>query len=284
MSLATAIVSYKHQNSLAIALYGGWGSGKSSVINMTLEHISVISTSPIPENKPIVMRFNPWNFSDQNQLISQFFKQLSGTLRRTDYAASTKKIGELLDAYATLLEPLVLVPWAGAFVKGIKLVGGAAKNWGDKKSNDIDSTRDELNRLLERQERKIIIVIDDIDRLNNIGPRQIFQLVKSLGDFPNTIYMLAFDKNVVINALSKVQEGSGTEYLEKIVQVPFEIPLVSKQRVEQLLFSQLGQMIEALQEERWNQAYWIDTYYGGLRYLFSSIRDVTITNALVNVA
>jgi len=36
--------------------------------------------------------------------------------------------------------------------------------------------------------------------------------------------LLAFDKNVVINALKKVQEGSGIEYLEKVVQIPFEIP------------------------------------------------------------
>lgn len=41
VSLATAIVGYEHQNSLALALYGDWGSVKSSVINMTLEHIGV---------------------------------------------------------------------------------------------------------------------------------------------------------------------------------------------------------------------------------------------------
>ncbi|MEI8013088.1 MAG: P-loop NTPase fold protein, partial [Candidatus Omnitrophota bacterium] len=50
--------------------------------------------------------------------------------------------------------------------------------------------------IIQKLPNKIIIVIDDIDRLNHVEIRQIFQLVKSLGDFPNTTYLLAFDKDV----------------------------------------------------------------------------------------
>ena len=56
--------------------------------------------------------------------------------------------------------------------------------------------------------------------------RQMFQLVKLLGDFPNTIYLLAFDREVVVESLKSVQEGVGEEYLEKIVQIPFELPAI----------------------------------------------------------
>jgi len=118
--------------------------------------------------------------------------------------------------------------------------------WGNLKSNDLSAIRAELNDLLAKQPHKIIVVIDDIDRLNNTEIRQIFQLIKSLGDFPNTIYMLAFDSDVVKNALEKVQGGSGIGYLEKVVQIPFEIPLISKQEVEHLLFSKLDELIKDL--------------------------------------
>lgn len=278
-SLGDAILGYQEKDSIVIGLFGAWGSGKTSIINMALEHIDLVSNNKIDDEKPIVIRFNPWNYSDQNQLVTQFFRQLSVVLRRPDYASDAKKAGKRLEIYAKFFEPFALVPTFGSIVsklsKVLRIIGSATKSWGDLKSNDLNAIRAELNELLRKQPHKIIVVIDDIDRLNNTEIRQIFQLIKSLGDFPNTIYLLAFDKNVVINALKKVQEGSGIEYLEKVVQIPFEIPLISKQEVEHLLFSQLYELIKDIPENKWDQTYWGNIYHSGLKYFFRNIRDVT---------
>ena len=235
-SLGNAILSYREKDSIVIGLFGAWGSGKTSIINMALEHIDIVLKNKADDKKPIIVRFNPWNYSDQNQLVTQFFRQLSVVLRRPDYASDAKKAGERLETYSKFFEPLALIPTVGLFAsilsKLFKNIGSATKSWGDLKSNDLNAIKEELNELLRKQPYKIIVVIDDIDRLNNTEIRQIFQLIKSLGDFPNTIYLLSFAKNVVIEALSKVQEGSGVEYLEKVVQIPFEIPLISKQEVD----------------------------------------------------
>ena len=75
--------------------------------------------------------------------------------------------------------------------------------------------------------------------------------------------------------MKKVQEGSGIEYLEKVVQIPFEIPLISKQEVEHLLFSQLDKLIKGMPENKWDQTYWGNIYHSGLKYFFRNIRDVT---------
>lgn len=278
-SLGNAILSYKEKDSIVIGLFGAWGSGKTSIINMALEHIDLVSKNKTDDEKPIIVRFNPWNYSDQNQLVTQFFKQLSVVLRRSNYAGEVKKAGEKMEAYANFLVPLKLIPVLGQYAEiakdAVKTVGIAAKSWGDLKSNDLNAIRADLNKLLAKQTHKIIVVIDDIDRLNNTEIRQIFQLIKSLGDFPNTIYMLAFDRDVVKNALEKVQGGSGIGYLEKVVQIPFEIPLISKQEVERLLFGKLDELIKDLPEGKWNQNYWINIYNSGLKYFFGNIRDVT---------
>lgn len=277
-SLGSIILKYQEKESLVIGLFGEWGSGKTSIINMALEEIDRISSQG-QITKPIIFKFNPWTFSDQQQLISQFFKQLSSILKRTDYASDAKKAGEKLETYASFFEPLVLVPAIGTVAlilsKLFKGVGSAAKGWGKMKEADLDGTKRALNEILLKMRRKIIVVIDDIDRLNNTEIRQIFQLVKSLGDFSNTIYLLAFDKQVVINALAKVQEGPGSDYLEKVVQVPFEIPLISQQDVERFLFSQLDALIKDIPEVRWDQTYWGNIYHSGLKYFFQNIRDVT---------
>jgi len=278
-ALGEAILSYKETDSIVIGLFGAWGSGKTSIINMALEHIELISKDSSDDKKPIVVRFNPWNYSDQNQLITQFFRELSIALRQPDYASEAKKAGERLETYAKILEPLALIPMIGSFVKifsdTAKSAGSAIESISNLKANDLSAIKAEINELLGEQNHKIIVVIDDIDRLNNTEIRQIFQLVKSLGDFKNTIYLLPFDKNVVINALKKVQEGSGLEYLEKVVQIPFEVPLISKGQVEYLLERELQELVKGVPEDRYDQEYWLDIYHSGFRYFFQNIRHVT---------
>lgn len=277
-ALAESLLSYKSKGSIVIGLFGDWGTGKTSILNMCLEHIQNITKNEPKENKPIIVNFNPWNFSDQSQLTTQFFKQLSISLQKPDHAANVIKAGERLITYAKFIQPLEIIPTIGPAANKvsmlIKTIGHGIRDWGDRKSKDLDHIRLELNQLLEKQPHKIIVVIDDIDRLNNTEIRQMFQLVKNLGDFPNTLYLVAFDKQVVIRALEGVQGGSGLEYLEKVVQVPFEIPLISKQEVEKLLLEQLNELIRDIPEERWDDIYFGNMYHSGLKLFFETIRDV----------
>jgi predicted KAP-like P-loop ATPase len=282
-SLAEAMLSYAYSDSVVTALYGIWGSGKSSVINMVVEHVLKSSANLTEEKKTIVLRFNPWNYSDQNQLVAQFFRELSTVLKRRDYGDDARKVGDQLEVYAKFFVPLALIAdpttLSGLIATGaskiFNRVGTATKRWGELKSKDLAATRREINQLLAKQQRKILIVIDDIDRLNNVEIRQIFQLVKALADFPNTVYLLAFDRTVVVNALKSVQEGAGEKYLEKIVQIPFELPEISKHDLEKLLFSQLDELLRDLPEGRLDPVYWGNIYHTGLKYFFNSVRDVT---------
>jgi len=278
-ALGEAILSYKEKDSIVIGLFGAWGSGKTSIINMALEHMELISKDRSDDEKPIVVRFNPWNYSDQNQLITQFFRELSVTLGGHDYASDGKEIGEKLQTYAKIVEPLALIPMIGSFVKifsdTAKSAGSAIESLSKLKANDLNAIKAEINKLLIKQHHKIIVVIDDIDRLNDTEIRQMFQLVKSLGDFKNTIYLLAFDKNVVINALENVQKGFGLEYLEKVVQIPFEVPLISKDEVEDLLKREIKELVNGVPVERYDQEYWWDIYHSGFKDFFRNIRDVT---------
>ncbi len=278
-----AILTYSEKESIVTAIYGGWGSGRSSVINMTLEYIKKESKNKKADEKPIVVKFNPWNYSNQSHLIALFFKELSFVLQREGYGEEAKNVGEKLEVYANFFTPLALAPEPAA--SGVTLTtqktrktyrgaGKAAKAWRAAHSKYFNATRSELNKLLGRQKRKLIIVIDDIDKLNNDEIRQIFQLVKTVGDFTNTIYVLSFDRNVVVKALTKTQEGSGDDYLEKVVQFPVELPPIGKSELEKLLFSLLDDLIKGMPEGKWDSAYWWDIYHGGIKNHLKTIRDV----------
>jgi len=268
-SLAQAILSYKSEECIVLGLFGSWGSGKTSLINMCLECINKSVDSYLKKEKPIVIKFNPWNYSGQQQLIVQFFNHLSSALSKHQ-SKRIKKIAKKIDTYIFSIISSVNI---GINIGRISLDVKKAEKLINEKP--LESQKEELSKLLRNQSHKIIVVIDDIDRLNNYEIRQIFQLIKVLGNLPNIIYLVAFDKNIVIKALEKEQEGSGFEYLEKIVQVPFEIPPVPKEEVYRLLFSQLDELIKDIPEERWEQTYWGNIFHSGIKVFFNTIRDVT---------
>ena len=290
-SFGDAIIDYRFKDSIAIGLFGPWGSGKTSIVNMAMEHVVSVSELNDKANPPIIVRFNPWNFSNENQLIAQFFRQLSAALKKPDNTPLIIDVGDKIERYATLLLPISIVagPQGPAVVGTAVVIGRATKEagrwWRKKKqpessdlhepeSSDLHDAREELNGLLRNQPQKIIVILDDIDRLNNTEVRQIFQLVKSLADFPNTVYVLAFDKTVVINALSEEQRD-GLQYLEKLIQVHWDVPLISQQTVEQLLFAQLESVFEATPPAIWDKDYWSNIYTRGLNAFFRNLRDVT---------
>ena len=78
--LARAILSYKKTDNFTIGICGKWGSGKTSIINMIVEEIQEITQDKKDEDGIIVVHFNPWNYSDRNQLIAQFFQSILNEL------------------------------------------------------------------------------------------------------------------------------------------------------------------------------------------------------------
>lgn len=74
-SLAKTLLQYSFSSSLTIGLYGEWGSGKTSLLNMVLE------TVESKDSNTVILRFNPWLCSNSKQLITQFFKQLSAAIK-----------------------------------------------------------------------------------------------------------------------------------------------------------------------------------------------------------
>jgi len=282
-SVAETILSYETTNDLVLGLFGDWGSGKTSLLNLIVERIEELSKDE--KYKPIVIRFNPWNFSEQNQLITQFFSILSGILKRKDNSDELINIGEKLDEYSDIFEPLSIIPVVGQFTllakAGMKLFGRSLKAKGSSKKRNLDELRNELNELLKKINNKIIVLIDDIDRLTPHEIRQIFQLVKKIADFPNTIYLMSFDKKVVLNALKEVHNGFENEYLKKIIQVPFEIPPISKEDLHQFLFKQIDEIIADLPQKEFDQIHWGNIFHSGIKYYFNSLRDISrYTNIL----
>ncbi|EAJ5201854.1 NTPase, partial [Campylobacter coli] len=103
----------------------------------------------------------------------------------------------------------------------------------------LDEIKNEINTALLNIDIKIIVVIDDLDRLADTDIQEIFQLVRSIADFKNTIYILSYDEEIVSKALDKIQKDKGGKYIEKIVQVLIKLPKVSQENLKDIFIKKL---------------------------------------------
>lgn len=245
--LANAIVNFQIKDNYAVSLQGKWGCGKTSVLNMAIEEIKRLSEGSDNKNKIIIIQFNPWNFTDTNQLINQFFITLTNSLKIDSKNKKVKDVGSAIEKYSSALEYSEYIPVVGKYLKIIpKLTsafGKSLKDNAESKLNDVAYRKREVEKTLLELDCKILVVIDDIDRLSNEQIRLVFQLVNAVAGFPNTIYLLSFDKDIVSRALEDVQGCNGQEYLEKIIQVPFDVPPVDISRLYNVLFEKLDSII-----------------------------------------
>src|ERR1700730_11405644 len=183
------------------------GGRDSSVLNLIIEQIDKSNNAAkSDQGKLYVLPFNPWNFSDQNQLVLQFLKQFRGQLLKfRGNAKNVERIVDALDDYAeALAPPLELVPYGGKILSHVMKFAfrGARKVLASgKKIEDIFSQLASQSAALKR---RTIVLIDDIDRLNATETRQIFQLVKLTARFPYVTYVLAFDRTAVAATLQTI--------------------------------------------------------------------------------
>lgn len=228
------ILGYKDTDSLVIGLEGNWGSGKTSILNIIEKEL---------ENKKInVFKFNPWNFSIRKQLVSDFFEQFSLFVgSRSNAKEALKEVSKSLMKISYILKPITtiagVVPIVGNITKGVEELGNSY----EKISNtiDLESIKKGVEKALGEGDEKIIIFIDDLDRLLDSEICEVLQFVKGIGDLKNIIYILAYDKQIVINSLDKVTSNKGEEYLKKIVQIQMELPIITSTKIGFLFKSEI---------------------------------------------
>lgn len=259
-NLARSIVDNKSTDTFCIGIYGKWGSGKTSVINMLKNELGSIYDAEINNENSVLISFNPWNFSCNEHLLKQFFIRLNNELCNTR-DEKLAEVGVALNEYSQALDIAKIIPYGGEIFASLgKLalikVSSKLKNYSLSSIEDISKQKEKVIELLKIQNKKIIVIIDDIDRLSNEEIRLIFKLVNSVANFPNIMYVLSFDKDIVVKALEDVQKGDGNTYLEKIIQIPISLPEVKKERINNVLFIKLEELLKVYKVGSFESSYW----------------------------
>lgn len=278
--VAQSIAKLEAGNGTVLAVNGPWGSGKSSVVNLVKHHLA----QPGASQSLVVMDFRCWWFRGEEALALAFFRDLYakvGASLGRRFKKSVKKFGaKILKASSAAS--------AGAELAGASGAGALASGMMDwlsglfDGSETVDELYQEIVSILEAQNRRFLIVIDDIDRLTPDEAMQMFRLIKSVGGLPNVIYLLVYDRKLAEATVANAFPSEGPHYLEKIVQASFDVPVLGGTELSQQLLANVAAITGAM--DKIDTVEFMNIFYDVVDPLVQRPRDMArLCNAMALV-
>lgn len=246
------IVNFPSDSSFVFGLYGGWGEGKTSFLNLLKQKF---------ENNDnfLMFDFDPWYFKDKESTLKAFYNGLEHTF-------SEKFV---LPGFSKAVKKYLHYISFGTNV-GISLSLSNANESAEEMKQRIES-------YLEKTNKKLLVVIDDIDRLQANEILQIFSMVKCNADLKNSIFVLSFDPLVIEKLLQK-DLNSDRQYLEKIVQMPINLPAIPSENISNFLINNINELFKRInipddkKENFYNE--FLPTYSAYISKIFRTLRHV----------
>jgi predicted KAP-like P-loop ATPase len=313
-TLARAIRAWHGEESLTIAVSGDWGSGKTSLKNMVVECLrkNEPQTVEIVEFNPwkwdtqdkisaafyreVGIALKKVDRSAQGRRRVRRWRSYGrvltfGSKVITDFSAAVPAlfafailcglVGHLV-SNATADHFLASFGIASAALAAFLRFGGSlatklATMLGqaieDYEQRSLEESKQELADDLRRLDRSVLVIIDDLDSITKTETRSVIQHIKVNADFPHLIYFLLYYQDIVATHLEE-PPLTGKEFLEKIVQLPFDIPALPLNRVHNVLFTGLSRTIERLPNVQFDERRWSNLFLGALAPFFGNLRCV----------
>lgn len=182
--------------SYAYAITSKWGNGKTSFLKIIKDELVA---NPKTKSEIKLIDFKPWHCLSEREIITEFTRVLGLELE-------SEALKKLVNLYADTL--LSKDNWLNNFLK---------------RHESIESQLKNLREALTEAYSRYFIFIDDLDRLKAEEIYAVLRLIRDTFELPNLCYIVAFDKDYVIEELKK-EISLSERYLEKIFHSEFNLP------------------------------------------------------------
>lgn len=266
--LARAIANWIGKESLILGACGPWGCGKSS-----LRALSMARLKELPR-APRVVQFDPWLYGEPEALARAFFEEVGRALAPPDPGGRgdpnaenrlkrwrwlqtllslsgtfAQAAGVAVAAQSGSPEAAALGSGAGSALEtAAKAISSGADGLEKSRAvitQSVAQLREEIRADLEKLTPPILVVIDELDRLQPSQTALMFALMRAVADFPNLHYLLFFQRDAVAQSLSVALGVDGERYLEKVVQVFVEVPKPSANQLRALLLASTLELLKS---------------------------------------
>ena len=227
------IVGRHERAGLVVGVFGEWGEGKTSLMRMIEAQLG-------GRDDLVTFWFNPWFFKSEEHLIEMFFHSLAAAIGK-NLGNAGERLGKLLRQYGAFLEWLPEI--------GDKLSHSAHALGKELTSTTLDDLRKRVNKCLDEAGKRVVIFVDDVDRLDRTEIQTVVKLVKLTAGFDFVTYVLAFDDQIVSRALGERYAERSTEsgqgFLEKIIQLPLRLPTADPTVLLSLTLESTNRVLQA---------------------------------------
>lgn len=221
--IARLIQLTNNRKSFAIGVLGEYGSGKTSFLNLI--------NLGLNDTQVLRIHFDPWSAGSPEAIRKDFFDLLASKVASMD-----QKISSLIYSYGRKLSTFDArsLSWL---------------NWFNFLQNPISTQTSgeyqQINKILTTTHRKIVITIDDLDRLYPSEIMEVLKLIRNTASFSNVFYLVGYDKKYVQDAIGSLNESSSQDYLDKIFQLEIPLPKREENDLIKILQEQLKDFISA---------------------------------------
>lgn len=223
------IIQLKSNESIAFGIVGAWGSGKTSFLNLIKENFKKNSNK-----NTILIDFNPWLNISLDSIVQDYFNTLESELKEhsVDISKTFRKYGNsVLNLHKNKLTDSLL--------KGSNLMFD---------SNLTDEYK-QLNELLKNLNKRVLVFIDDFDRLKANEIFEILKLIRNTGGFDTFTYVVAYDKEYLIESLDKYQIPNPKNFSEKIFLKELQLLPVTNIQINSYLSEELIKRFKEKEDE-----------------------------------
>ena len=206
-AIARLFVNWTGRDGIVVGVYGAWGDGKTSVLNLVRESVG-------HDDKVHYVPFSPWLVRSAEQLLPALMSTMADAVGAS-LLSPHRRLSRALSTYADVVAPLD---------SRIRAASGALKA---ASTITIERQRQRVGEVLAEKGERLLIAVDDVDRLDVEEILSVLKVTKLTADFPYVSYLLAFDDVVVADAIARAYPGEpehGRNFIDKIVQYPMRVP------------------------------------------------------------
>ena len=216
-------------NAFTFGIVAPWGNGKTSFLYMMKEHIEAKNADDV-----VIMSFHPWKYGKSSNLTYLFFEELSkalapySTIFSRDIIRYARSVSSIENSTMKFLGSILgcLVP------------------------QTVEEQYEDLKKKISNMQRKIVVFIDDIDRLGANEIEELFRLVRNTSNLPSMYFVMAYDKKYVVDTLKNMFPSHSLSYTEKILQEEFFLSIIKGNELKAVLREKLSAFLDSEEMEQ----------------------------------
>lgn len=212
--LYNTIINCEPSANFTIGLNGKWGSGKTTIIKNVLK---IIKDNDLLDNY-VIINFNPWKYDNEKVLLKAFLNEILNSIQY-----STDGIVK-----ETLIEDVIGVIFDSKIVNLGSLLSKELK-----KLNTQPEIYEIVNNYLIDNNKKMLIIIDNLDRIDAEKALFLIRCIDSVVKFKKTINVLLYDEDI-LNEILLQKFNNRKKYMDKLVQLKIDVPEINKLTVNNI--------------------------------------------------